>query len=311
MRVVFFGTAGFAVPPLEALHAQHAVVLCVTQPDRPQGRGLVIETSPVKRAAEKLKIPMIQPQRLALADVANISADIGVVAAYGQLICRGVIEHFPHGILGIHPSLLPKHRGAAPVAWALLKGDTTTGITIFRINEALDAGPLLIRREVAVGLHESAEALTRRLACLGAEETLRAVEMINAGQAVFIPQEESLASVAPKLSKAQGEIDWGKPAYSIDCQIRALAPWPGAWTVWRGQVLKIGSASPVEGGLSEKDKPGCVVAGTDNRLVIATGQGLLELKEVQLPGKRKITAKEFMAGYRLQAGDRLGGPAAQ
>ncbi len=305
MRVVFFGTAAFAVPAIKQITGQHKIVLCITQPDRPQGRGLSVEASSVKQAALALNIPLAQPQRLTLADVASVSADIGVVAAYGQLIRREVIDHFPHGILGIHPSLLPKFRGAAPVAWAILSGETMTGVTIFRINEALDAGPTLLRREVAIGPHESAETLTERLAEMGAEETLRAMEWINSGEAVFTPQAEAAATLAPKLSKSQCPIDWTQPAIQIDRQVRALIPWPGAVAAWQGQPLKIWQAEIAAGKTAAAFKPGSVVDCSGDQLVVATGDGALAIQQLQLPGKKKVTAKEFLSGYRVSIGDRF------
>lgn len=306
MRVVFFGTSEFAVPALKKLAARHEVVLCVTQPDRPQGRGLALAASAVKEAALALHLPVIQPERLTLADVASASADIGVVASFGQIIRREVIDYYPHGILGIHPSLLPKYRGASPVASALLSGETITGVAIFRINEALDAGPVLITHQVAIDPDETAEALTRRLAGLGAEETLRALDLIDSHQAQFIPQDESQTTWAPKLSKAQGEINWLQPALKIANQVRGLAPWPGAFTFWQGEVLKVWSASLYPDASSGQGKPGQVLACDGGSLVVAAGEGKITIKEVQLPGKKKISAKEFISGYRVSAGNFFG-----
>jgi len=307
MRVIFFGTSAFAVPSLQRLAARHTVVLCVTQPDRPRGRGLVREPSPVKQAAVKLGVPLAQPARLTMAALESVQADLGAVASYGQLIRREVLEYPAHGILGVHPSLLPKYRGAAPVAWALLRGETVTGATIFRLNEALDAGELISRRETAIEPHEDAAALMSRLAKLGAEELLNAVDLVASGRAVFAPQDDTQATLAPKLTKAQGRIDWSRPAEEIDRLIRAVVPWPGAVTTWQGATLKMWSAQVVAGPTQiTTSAPGTVLAVTEEGLVIATGRGMLRITELQLPGKRRVSAKEFLAGHRVQVGDRLG-----
>ena len=306
MRVIFFGTAEFAVPSLEQLVARrHAVVMCVTQPDRPQGRGLKREPSPVKRAAERLGVPLSQPERPRAELFAALHPDVGVVAAYGQLIRRDVLELPPQGMLGVHPSLLPRYRGAAPVAWALLQGETTTGVTIFRLNERLDAGDIVFQQTLGVEPKESAEALTGRLATAGAQALLQALDLMALGRAPFQAQDESGASFAPKLTKAQGRIEWSLPAAMIERLIRATAPWPGASTDWRGGLLKIVAASAGKAALHQAP-PGTVVAAGGETLTVVTGQGTLDLLEVQPAGKRRMSVQEFLAGHRIKVGERLG-----
>ncbi|MBI4342479.1 MAG: methionyl-tRNA formyltransferase [Candidatus Omnitrophica bacterium] len=304
MRVVFFGTAEFAVPSLEALASGgHAIVRCVTQPDRPRGRGLRLEPSPVKQAALRLNIPLAQPERLSVSAVEDVQAQAGVAVAYGQLIRRDVLAHPAHGVLGIHPSLLPKYRGAAPVAWALLNGDTVTGMTIFRLNERLDAGEMVVQERVAIEPHEPADALTRRLAGLGAQCLLRALELIERGTAVSTPQDEAQATLAPKLTKAQGRIDWNAPAETIERIVRATIPWPGASTAWRGDTVKIWSAAA--GCAGTQAPPGTVVAMDGGLLAVSTGQGVLQIAELQPSGGRRMTVKQFLAGHPIKEGERF------
>ena len=305
MRVIFFGTSEFAVPSLERLAGSaHEVVLCVTQPDRPQGRGLKREPSPVKRAAEALKLRLLQPEQLDAEVCQAHPAEIGALAAYGKIVKPDVLDGFPHGMLGIHPSLLPKYRGAAPVAWALLNGETRTGLTIFKMNERLDAGDILLQEPVEIRAEEDAAALTARLAALGAAALLRTLDQVAAGRATFRPQDEAQASYAPKLTKEQGRIDWSLPAEAIARLVRAMTPWPCAAARWRGEPLKIWrvAARPVSAGQA----PGTVTVVKLDCLTIAAGQGSVDVLEVQPAGRRRQSVKEFLAGHKLQPGDKLG-----
>lgn len=303
MRIVVFGTSAFAVPSLERVAAGHDVVLCVTQPDRPQGRGRRLEPSPAKRAALRLGLPLIQPARLSAGDLNHLNADVGVLASYGQLVPREVLALPAHGVLGVHPSLLPKYRGAAPVAWAVLNGETVTGMTIYRLNERLDAGDILCQRQVPITPEEDAGGLTDRLAHIGAEELMRALEMLSSGRARFTPQDESQASLAPKFTKAQGSIDWSRPAEQIARMVRALAPWPGATASWRGRPLSIWSAQAraASGGAA-----GCILQVSPEAVIVGAGQGAVAVTEVQLPGRRRMRVSEFLAGHPLRPGDTLG-----
>ena len=304
-----FGTSAFAVPSLERLAAsEHQIVLCVTQPDRPQGRGLKGAPSPIKQAAQRLHLPMIQPPRPTAAVCDGLDADVGVVASYGTLISRDLLQRFRCGLLGIHPSLLPKYRGAAPVAWALLNGEARTGVTIFQLDERLDAGPVLARCEVTIGPEEDAERLTDRLAHLGAEELLRVLTALEVGDASATPQDDAQASLAPKLTKAHGRIDWRKSAEEIHRLVRATVPWPSAHTQWRGQPLKMWAASVTHGAAprTPSHEPGTVVQVTAQAILVATGSGVLAVRDVQPAGRRRMSAEAFIAGYHLKAGDRLG-----
>lgn len=306
MRVIFFGTSAFAVPSLETLVTHgHAIVTCVTRPDRPQGRGLAREPSPVKHAALRLGVPLSQPEQLQAALFEPLHPDVGVAAAFGQLIRRDLLAVPLHGILGVHPSLLPAYRGAAPVAWAILNGETTTGVTIFRLNEELDAGEIIVQETVAVESDENAEQLTDRLAGLGAQQLLLALEAIGAGRARFTSQDHARATFAPKLTKAQGHIDWRASAQTITRLIRATMPWPGAVTTWHGQPLKMWSASI--GTEVHRAVPGTVLCITAEGMTVAAGQGTVVIRDVQPAGRRRMSMKEFLAGHPAQVGERLGG----
>lgn len=307
MQVIFFGTAAFAVPSLEQLVTHgHTVEMCVTQPDRPQGRGLRREPSPVKRAALQLGLPLSQPERLHGGLFEGLHPDIGVVIAYGTLIRPDLLALPAHGMLGVHPSLLPAYRGAAPVAWALLNGETTTGVTIFRLSERLDAGDILSRQTVTIEAEEDAEALTHRLAACGAVGLIRSLEAVAAGRARFEPQDESQATFAPRLTKAQGRIDWQAPAERIVRLVRATVPWPGATTIWGGQPIRIWRASvgqlKAEGAL-----PGTVVQVAPEAIAVAAGEGVVVIHELQPAGRRRMIAREFLAGHHVSVGERFGG----
>jgi len=305
MRVVVFGTSAFAVPSLEQVAARHDVVLCVTQPDRPQGRGLSLEPSPVKRAALRLNVPLIQPERLTAGNLTGLQADVGVLASYGQLVRREVLAVPTHGVLGVHPSLLPKYRGAAPIAWAILNGETATGVTIYRLNERLDAGEMLCQREAPMAPDEDTGRLAERLAQIGAEELLRGLDVLASGHARFRPQDDSQATFAPKFAKAQGQIDWTQPAEQIARMIRAMTPWPGATAAWQGQPLRIWAAT-ADGRSASGAVSGQVVRVAPDAVVVGTGGGTLTVTEVQLAGKRRMPVSEFLVGHLVHPGDAFG-----
>ncbi len=305
MRVIFFGTSEFAVPSLEQLVTSgHAIAMCVTQPDSPQGRGLRPEPSPVKRAALRLGLPLAQPERAHATLFDVLEPEVGVVVAYGQLIRRDLLELPRHGMLGVHPSLLPQYRGAAPVAWAILNGEMATGVTIFRLNEALDAGEVLSRCHVPIASGEDAQMLTKRLALLGAQELVRGLEMLAFGRAHFEVQEASQASLAPKLTKAQGQVDWSQPAEVIERLVRATIPWPGASTHWQGMGLKIWKVSVgATPATARAAAPGTVVGVAGERVSGGAGRGVVDLAEVQPAGRRRMSVKEFLAGHPVHVGE--------
>ena len=306
MRILFFGTSEFALPSLERLAAhQHTIAMCVTQPDRPQGRGLRLQPPPVKEAALRLGLPVSQPERPTATLLEAAKPEVGVVVAYGQLIRRDLLALPRLGMVGVHPSLLPAYRGAAPVAWAIFNGEATTGVTIFRLVERLDAGPIIRQRPVPIEPEESAEHLTERLAHLGAEELVSALDDLARDRATLTPQQEADASDAPKLTKAQGRIDWAAPAEVIVRHVRALNPWPGAATACAGGSMKIVSAAArsTEGRAAA---PGTVLQAGADGLLIAAGTGAVLVTEVQPAGRRRMTVREFLAGHSVAMGQRLG-----
>ena len=306
MRAVFFGTSEFGVPSLERLVAHHHVACCVTQPDRPQGRGLMEHPSAIRIAAQRLDVPIEAPSRLreAAAQLRTVPCDVGILASYGQMVPAELLSWPQHGILGIHPSLLPKYRGAAPIVWPILKGDPQTGVTIYRLVQRLDAGEILLQRATSIGPRETNIELHDRLARWSGELLLEALSSLEQGTATWRPQDETQATYAPKLTKSQGVIDWTSGAETIDRMIRALAPWPGACTTWHGELLKIWTAIPEAA--AKAARPGEVLSASGDGVVIAANDGALRVQELQPACGRCMAAKEFLAGHHLQAGDRLG-----
>ena len=308
MRALFFGTSAFAVPSLErVVEAGHTILGCVTQPDRPQGRGLQPQPSPVKQAAQRLGLPLFQPEKPSADEYGALRPEIGIVIAYGHIIQPSLLALPPQGMLGVHPSLLPKYRGAAPVAWAILNGETTTGVTIFRLVHALDAGDILRQRSVPIQPQETCEALTNRLAILGAEELVLAIRDLEQGQAKLQPQDDAHATYAAKFTKAQGHIDWSQSAEQIVRMIRATHPWPGATTTWKGQGIKLLLAAESQDSLMKTSQtPGTIVAASAEGIHVSSGQGVVTIMQLQPAGRRSMSAKEFLAGHGLKPGDQFG-----
>ena len=317
MRIVFLGTSKFAVPALERLIAsEYDVVAVYTQPDRPAGRGRRERASPVKETALRYGLSLFQPARLgaadAVAELAALRPDVMVAAAYGQILRQPVLDLPPYGVLNIHPSLLPRYRGASPVAAAILNGDEETGVTIMRMVLALDEGPILSQRKVAIELQDTTGSLTRRLADEGAELLMATLPDYVNGKLAPVPQDESLAGYVSVVQKEDGLIDWGLPASRIWRQVRAYNPWPLAFTHLDGAVLQIHGAWPLEG--ESGQPPGTILpvpAGAEGPareagFAVQTGEGLLAVVRVQKEGRRALSAKEFARGERGLPGRRLG-----
>jgi len=303
MRLVFLGTPAFAVPTLEAMaRAGHEVAAVITQPDRPRGRGQHPAPPPVKEAALRLGFPVYQPERVrrpeAVEYLRGMAAEAMVVVGYGQIIPQSVIDLAPKGILNVHASLLPKYRGAGPVQWAIVNGETRTGVTTMRIDAGLDTGDMLLKAETGIGPEEDAIELGKRLAVLGADllvETLARLDSI-----VPEKQDPAEATWAPLLKKEDGRIDWSLPAQAIHNRVRGLQPWPGAQTWFRGVPLSIWKSRVAHG----NGVPGAILA--TRPLVVAAGQGALELLEVQTEGRKRMPAADFVNGHRMHENDRLG-----
>ena len=315
MRLIVMGTPAFAVPTLERVVAVgHDVRLVVCQPDRPAGRGQRLQAPPVKAAALRLGLSVEQPDTFrdpaAVALLAERAPEAIVVAAYGQILPRAVLEVAPHGCLNVHASLLPRYRGAAPIPWALLRGEVETGVTIIRLVERMDAGPVLLRRKEAIRPEDDAGSLAERLAVLGAEALVEVLALIAAGQAREREQDEGDATYAPKLTAADQMLDWKEPAIALHRRVRALAPKPGAQTTARGRLLKLLGADVREGvpGRWQGDEPGTVVGLEPGGILVRAGEGCLLLTRVQPEGKRPMSAADFARGARLDPGARLGPP---
>ena len=307
MRVVFLGTPAFAVPTLERLAAAgHSLLAAVTQPDRPRGRGQNPAPPPVKEAALRLGVPVYQPERIrrpeAVEYLRALAPEAMVVVGYGQIIPQSIIDIPPLGILNVHASLLPKYRGAGPIQWAILNGETRTGVTIMRIDAGLDTGDMLLKAETDIGAEENAIELGRRLAGMGAGLLVEALEGLAAGKITPEKQDNAQATYAPLLKKEDGLIDWRRPAAEIHNRIRGLQPWPGAYTVLRGQTLHIWRATADR----RSGPPGAIVSVKP--LVVACGEGALDFQELQLEGRKRLPAAEFANGQRLKENEVLGLP---
>jgi len=306
MRLIFMGTPAFAVPSLtRLLQAGHEVTLVVTQPDRPAGRGKAVRTPAVKQAAEAAGLSAIQPVKIRDADVISrlrrVRPEVLVVVAFGQLLPRTILDIPTKGCLNVHASLLPKYRGAAPIPWALIRGETVTGVTIMEIVEALDAGPILLQRTIPIAAEDTAGILEDRLAPLGAEaliETLRAVER---GEMMKSSQNEAEATYAPRLPPDIGRLQWSRSAGDLWNLVRGLAPQPGAHTFHRGRLVRVLGAQPLPG--DHPTRVGTIVGVRKGMGVeVATGQGTLLLTQLQPEGRRVMTAEEFCRGYRAEVG---------
>jgi len=302
------GTPQFAVPSLRSLIDTQEVVGVVTQPDRPAGRGRRLQPSPVKLVAQEAGIPVYQPRSLRSEESAgplyDWQPDVIVVAAFGQILRPHVLELPPKGCLNVHASLLPRWRGAAPIQHAILADDNQTGITLMQMDEGLDTGPVYIQEATAIRTADTAATLNDRLAALGADMLGQHLDDILRGQLQSQVQDESQTTYAPMIKKEDGRIDWNESASAIDRRIRAMTPWPGAFSKWEGQNLKILSARPLPE-LSLGSQPGTVTL-QDNELLVQTGDGVLALDQVQLAGKKALNAQAFVRGRPQFAGALLG-----
>jgi methionyl-tRNA formyltransferase len=309
LAVVFAGTPEFALPSLEAIAAsRHRIAAVLTQPDRPSGRGRSLAASPVKERALALGLPVRQPASLkgvdAAAGIAALAPDVIVVVAYGLLLPPAILALPRHGCINVHASLLPRWRGAAPVARAIQAGDARTGVCIMRMEAGLDTGPVMLRRETGIGARETAGELEARLADDGGMAIVEALDVIAAGRAAFEPQDELQATWAAKLTKAEARLDWREPAVQLQRQVRALNPWPVAETTLDGAQLRIheaeATATPGDGPV-----PGTILGADRAGITVMTGDGALQLRRVQLPGRRVVGAAE-LANARQLTGKVLG-----
>ena len=308
MKLVFCGTPQFAVPTLEALIDNHEIALVVTQPDRPQGRGLELAPSPVKQTAERHGLPIEQPDKIKnnaefRARLESIAADAIIVVGYGRIVPPWMLALPKYGNINLHGSLLPKYRGAAPIQWAIANGERVSGVTTMLLNEGLDTGDILLQRELPIEPDETAITYGRRLAEIGAELMIATLRGLEKGTVTPRPQDHSQASLAPILKKEDGKADFTVSAEAVYNRLRGFQPWPGCFTSFRGKKLTIAAAKPIRE--SRNLSPGEILAEGD-RMLIGCRESGLELLEVQPEGKRRMSIGDFVRGYRPQQREKLG-----
>ena len=305
MKVIYMGTPDFSVGALEAIiKAGHEVVLVVTQPDKPKGRGKAMQASPVKECALSHGIQVFQPTKIRESEnveyLRKFGADIFVVAAFGQILPKSILDMPKYGCVNIHASLLPKYRGAAPIQWAVINGDEVTGVTTMLMNEGIDTGDMIAKKQVRLAEDETGGSLFDRLADTGAELIVETMKMLEEGTAEFTPQNSEEATHTSMISKELGSIEWSKPAAEIERLIRGLNPWPSAYTRLKGKTFKIWKAQVVE--VSSSDKPGTIIKIGKDELLVQTGEGALSLIEVQLEGKKRMDVASFLRGCQIEEG---------
>lgn len=305
MKIIYMGTPDFSVAPLEAiLQAGHEVTAVVTQPDKQKGRGKEVQMTPVKECALSHGIPVLQPVKIkepeGVAELKKYPADIFVVAAFGQLLTEEILNMPKFGCINIHASLLPAYRGAAPIQRVIINGEEKTGVTIQQMAKGLDTGDMLLKKEISIDPKETGGSLHDKLSAAGAELIVEALSKIEKGEVVPEKQDDALSCYAKKLDKAMGLIDFDQNAVSIERLIRGLNPWPSAYTLYKGKTLKIWEADVVP--LEKKEEPGTVVFVAKDFFDIATKEGALRVKSLQLEGKKKVAVKDFLLGYEIVCG---------
>ncbi|MFQ5598472.1 MAG: methionyl-tRNA formyltransferase [Nitrospiria bacterium] len=309
LRLVFMGTPDFAVPSFYALAESETLAGVVTQPDRPKGRKGILTPPPIKTAASERQIPILQPERLKKSsEVAAFLADLNlhliVVVAFGQILPENILKIPRYGCINVHASLLPKYRGAGPIQWAIINGETHTGITTMLMDAGMDTGPILLQEAIPIGPDETAASLSSRLSKAGAGLLLKTIGALKEGTLLPKPQDDVLASHAPLLKKEAGWVDWGETAPSIYNRWRALLPWPGLTTVYKQARWKLVSLE-VGAGTGHYGKPGEIFRRSEHGLEVAAGHGYIIIKALQPEGKREMTPSEYAAGHRIDAGSIL------
>ena len=313
MRLVFMGTPDFAVSSLEALlKSDDSVVGVVTQPDRPKGRGQILTSSPVKRLAERQRIPLLQPLKMKdpgfLQALAGWKPDLIAVAAFGRILTPTILSLPPHGCINVHGSLLPKYRGAGPIQWAIINGETETGITTMLMDEGMDTGAMLLQEAIPITHDDTTDTLVPRLAELGGRLLVETISRLKMGTLSPRPQDGSQATLAPLLKKEDGVIDWALPATTLANRVRGLSPWPGAyttvagddrWIIWRARALPGPVTKP----------PGTIMAVTTDAIHVATGEGILAVMELQPKNSRHMAVSQYLPGHPTAVGLQLGKPA--
>jgi methionyl-tRNA formyltransferase len=309
MRLIFMGTPEFALPSLNALHQSgHAILAVVTQPDRPKGRGGHLTPPPAKLMAERFEWPVLQPARMKdpvfLESLRALKPEMIVVVAFGRILPPEILDLPPRGCVNLHASLLPKYRGAAPIQWAIINGESETGVTTIRMDPGMDTGDLLLHERVAILPEDTAGSLSVRLADHGADLLLRTLKGIEAGTIHPVPQDSSGATMAPLIEKEAGEIDWSLPAADIVNRIRGLSPRPGAYTFYQDERWRIWKAAYED--KAADGLPGTILTAGRVGISVATGRGLLDIRELQPENGRRMSVREFLAGHSVETGVVLG-----
>lgn len=324
MKIIFMGTPDFAAGALEALvRAGHEILLAVTQPDKPKGRSSELIPSPVKVCALEHGIPVFQPRRIkapeAVEELRQYEADLYIVAAFGQILSQEVLDIPRYGCLNIHASLLPKYRGASPIQHVIIDGEEKTGVTIMQMDAGIDTGDMLYKKEIPIQNTDNYETLHDKLTVLGGQAIVEALPLLEQGKLMPEKQREEQSCYAPLIDKSMGKIDFSQPAAVIDRKIRGMTPWPSAFTSYRGKQLKIWRAEP--GGIVASDRstnsvrsfdpdssyvPGEILRLDRDSVTVAAGEGVLRILELQLEGKKRMTAHDFLLGVRMQPGEILG-----
>lgn len=310
MRILFWGTPEFAVPSLRALGEEgHDIVGVVTQPDRPAGRGQALRVSAIKQEALEESFEILEPESARsddfIEEIAGLGAELSVVVAYGQILSRAALNVPPRGSVNLHASLLPALRGAAPINWSILRGDTVTGVTVMRMVEQMDAGPILFQTEEPIAPEETATDLSTRLSEIGAEALVEALVLLEAGVIEEQEQDESLASYAPKVDRAIARIDWELPSSTVSNFIRGMDAVPGAWSELEGRPVKLFRPEADPDVVPEARSGTIVEADRDRGLLVTTAEGAVRIREVQPPGKRRMEAGEWILGRGAAAGQRF------
>lgn len=314
MRVIFMGTPDFAVSTLKSLlQSKHDVVLVVTQPDKPRGRGKQVSYSPVKEVALEHNIEVFQPQRIKSEEsveyLRKYNADVMVVVAFGQILSKEILDMPKYGCINVHGSLLPKYRGAAPIQWAVLNGDEISGVTTMKMDEGLDTGDIILKKELVLAKDETAGSLFERMMALGAEACMETLDQLAEGSATFTAQNHNEATKTRLISKEMGKIDFDRSAEEIERLVRGMNPWPSAFTsingktlkVWKCAVASIEELEDCEESLRSAEN-GQIVLVTKQNVYVKTAEGIIRLDEVQLEGKRRMICEEFLRGYQIEAG---------
>lgn len=315
MKAVYMGTPEIAAEILETLLSSGIEIIgVVTQPDKPKGRGKEMAFPPVKEVALKHQIPVYQPRRVKdlefVEQLKVLAPDIILVAAFGQMLSRDILDLPPYGCINVHASLLPKYRGSAPIQWVILNGEERTGVTIMKMDAGCDTGDMILKKEIDISMEETGGSLHDKLALIGGKALLEAIEQIKNGTATFTKQDDSQSTYIKMLTKDMGKIDFSNDAVLIERMIRGLNPWPSAYTYYKGKTLKLWCAAVNNDPEMIKDAKeagfGCVVKVTKEAIFVKTGDKLLEIKELQLEGKKRMLTSEFLRGYPVISGEVLG-----